>query len=229
MSSASCVARYPFLVSLCLTPPLCWTDICLKETMSLADSLYNLQLVQEFCRNNLNHCCHFTLEDLLYAHASIKVGLTVCRQFCFHGERRWRNGETFLEGEEQEWEITHGQKWVTQGKVWMWVGLALTGIAIVCMFLCACLCMYMLERDRLQQTVCAGAFRVQCLYFWETPFTPSHSLLQQRTDSHLCPPLLFFSLHVSLVLVKKQTNKKDFYRHRAPPFMLIWLWLGDLL
>lgn len=138
MSSASCVARYPFLVSLCLTPPLCWTDICLKETMSLADSLYNLQLVQEFCRNNLNHCCHFTLEDLLYAHASIKVCQTRCRQFCFHGERRWRNGETFLEGEEQEREITHGQKWVIQGKVWMWVGLALTGIAIVCMFLCVC-------------------------------------------------------------------------------------------
>lgn len=41
--------------------------------MSLADSLYNLQLVQEFCKNNLNHCCHFSLEDMLYAHASIKV------------------------------------------------------------------------------------------------------------------------------------------------------------
>ncbi|CDQ80283.1 unnamed protein product [Oncorhynchus mykiss] len=48
-------------------------DICLKETMSLADSLYNLQLVQEFCRDNLNHCCHFSLEDMLYAHSSIKV------------------------------------------------------------------------------------------------------------------------------------------------------------
>ncbi|XP_052332293.1 calmodulin-regulated spectrin-associated protein 2-like isoform X2 [Oncorhynchus keta] len=47
-------------------------DICLKETMSLADSLYNLQLVQEFCRDNLNHCCHFSLEDMLYAHSSIK-------------------------------------------------------------------------------------------------------------------------------------------------------------
>lgn len=52
-------------------------DICLKETMSLADSLYNLQLVQEFCRNNLNHCCHFTLEDMLYAHASIKSNYLV--------------------------------------------------------------------------------------------------------------------------------------------------------
>ncbi|XP_069366904.1 calmodulin-regulated spectrin-associated protein 2 isoform X3 [Paralichthys olivaceus] len=52
-------------------------DICLKETMSLADSLYNLQLVQEFCKNNLNHCCHFSLEDMLYAHASIKSNYLV--------------------------------------------------------------------------------------------------------------------------------------------------------
>ncbi|KAM9323288.1 calmodulin-regulated spectrin-associated protein 2 [Pholidichthys leucotaenia] len=52
-------------------------DICLKETMSLADSLYNLQLVQEFCRTNLNHCCHFSLEDMLYAHASIKSNYLV--------------------------------------------------------------------------------------------------------------------------------------------------------
>ncbi|XP_035993977.1 calmodulin-regulated spectrin-associated protein 2 isoform X2 [Fundulus heteroclitus] len=52
-------------------------DVCLKETMSLADSLYNLQLVQEFCRNNLNHCCHFSLEDMLYTHASIKSNYLV--------------------------------------------------------------------------------------------------------------------------------------------------------
>ncbi|KAJ8357209.1 hypothetical protein SKAU_G00200030 [Synaphobranchus kaupii] len=47
-------------------------DICLKEVMSLADSLYNLQLIQEFCQENLNRCCHFTLEDMLYASSSIK-------------------------------------------------------------------------------------------------------------------------------------------------------------
>ncbi|XP_061776177.1 calmodulin-regulated spectrin-associated protein 2 isoform X1 [Nerophis ophidion] len=52
-------------------------DVCLKETMSLADSLYNLQLVQEFCRSNLNRCCHFSLEDMLYAHASIKSNYLV--------------------------------------------------------------------------------------------------------------------------------------------------------
>ncbi|KAM9460933.1 calmodulin-regulated spectrin-associated protein 2a isoform 2-T2 [Clarias gariepinus] len=47
-------------------------DVCLKESMSLADSLYNLQLVQDFCREHLNHCCHFSLEDMLYASSSMK-------------------------------------------------------------------------------------------------------------------------------------------------------------
>ncbi|XP_051552853.1 calmodulin-regulated spectrin-associated protein 2-like isoform X2 [Myxocyprinus asiaticus] len=47
-------------------------DICVKETMSLADSLYNLQLIQEFCRENFNNCCHFTREDMLYASSTIK-------------------------------------------------------------------------------------------------------------------------------------------------------------
>ncbi|PNI34604.1 CAMSAP2 isoform 5, partial [Pan troglodytes] len=48
-----------------------------KETMSLADSLYNLQLIQEFCQEYLNQCCHFTLEDMLYAASSIKSNYLV--------------------------------------------------------------------------------------------------------------------------------------------------------
>ncbi|XP_073785966.1 calmodulin-regulated spectrin-associated protein 2 isoform X1 [Danio rerio] len=52
-------------------------DVCIKETMSLADSLYNLQLIQEFCRENLNNCCHFTLEDMLYASSTIKSNYLV--------------------------------------------------------------------------------------------------------------------------------------------------------
>ncbi|XP_044288364.1 calmodulin-regulated spectrin-associated protein 2 isoform X2 [Varanus komodoensis] len=52
-------------------------DICLKETMSLADSLYNLQLIQEFCQEYLNRCCHLTLEDMLYAASSIKSNYLV--------------------------------------------------------------------------------------------------------------------------------------------------------
>ncbi|KAM9385507.1 calmodulin-regulated spectrin-associated protein 2a isoform 1-T1 [Pholidichthys leucotaenia] len=40
--------------------------------MSLADRLYNLQLIQDFCKDNLNSCCHFSLEDMLYASSAIK-------------------------------------------------------------------------------------------------------------------------------------------------------------
>lgn len=47
-------------------------DVCLKENMSLADRLYNLQLVQDFCKDNLSSCCHFNLEDMLYASSTIK-------------------------------------------------------------------------------------------------------------------------------------------------------------
>ncbi|XP_074523770.1 calmodulin-regulated spectrin-associated protein 2a isoform X1 [Halichoeres trimaculatus] len=47
-------------------------DVCLKENMSLADRLYNLQLIQDFCKDNLSSCCHFSLEDMLYASSTIK-------------------------------------------------------------------------------------------------------------------------------------------------------------
>ncbi|XP_008290431.1 calmodulin-regulated spectrin-associated protein 2a [Stegastes partitus] len=47
-------------------------DVCLKENMSLADRLYNLQLIQDFCKDNLNSCCHFSLEDMLYASSTVK-------------------------------------------------------------------------------------------------------------------------------------------------------------
>nr|XP_057929141.1 calmodulin-regulated spectrin-associated protein 2a isoform X2 [Doryrhamphus excisus] len=47
-------------------------DVCLKESMTLADHLYNVQLIQDFCRDNLDGCCHFSLEDMLYASSSLK-------------------------------------------------------------------------------------------------------------------------------------------------------------
>ncbi|KAK2835391.1 hypothetical protein Q5P01_015875 [Channa striata] len=47
-------------------------DVCLKESMTLADRMYNLQLIQDFCKDNLNSCCHFSLEDMLYASSTIK-------------------------------------------------------------------------------------------------------------------------------------------------------------
>uniref|UniRef100_A0A8C7ZWQ3 Calmodulin regulated spectrin-associated protein family, member 2a n=1 Tax=Oryzias sinensis TaxID=183150 RepID=A0A8C7ZWQ3_9TELE len=52
-------------------------DIYLKENMSLADRLYNLQLIQDFCKDNLNSCCHFSLEDMLYASSTIKSNYLV--------------------------------------------------------------------------------------------------------------------------------------------------------
>ncbi|XP_039626312.1 calmodulin-regulated spectrin-associated protein 3 isoform X2 [Polypterus senegalus] len=50
-------------------------DVCLKETMSVADSLYNLQVVQEFCQDCLGGCCPLALEDLLYAPPALKVNI----------------------------------------------------------------------------------------------------------------------------------------------------------
>ncbi|XP_064416268.1 calmodulin-regulated spectrin-associated protein 3 [Latimeria chalumnae] len=50
-------------------------DVCLKETMSVADSLYNLQLLQEFSTEYLGQCCHLALEDLLYSPPVLKINI----------------------------------------------------------------------------------------------------------------------------------------------------------
>lgn len=42
-------------------------DVCLKDTMSVADSVYNLQLIREFCETHFQSCCPLAVEDLLYA------------------------------------------------------------------------------------------------------------------------------------------------------------------
>ncbi|XP_034715691.1 calmodulin-regulated spectrin-associated protein 3-like isoform X4 [Etheostoma cragini] len=42
-------------------------DVCLKDTMSVTDSLYNLQLIKDFCESSLQSCCPLAVEDLLYA------------------------------------------------------------------------------------------------------------------------------------------------------------------
>ncbi|XP_077390103.1 calmodulin-regulated spectrin-associated protein 2a isoform X3 [Festucalex cinctus] len=47
-------------------------DLCLKQNMTPADRLNNVQLIQNFCRDNLEGCCHFTLEDMLYASSTLK-------------------------------------------------------------------------------------------------------------------------------------------------------------
>uniref|UniRef100_A0A8C3IDP1 Calmodulin regulated spectrin associated protein family member 3 n=1 Tax=Chrysemys picta bellii TaxID=8478 RepID=A0A8C3IDP1_CHRPI len=52
-------------------------DVCLKETMSVADSLYNLQLIQEFCTEYLGSCCPLALEDLLYVPPVLRINIGV--------------------------------------------------------------------------------------------------------------------------------------------------------
>ncbi|XP_074553513.1 calmodulin-regulated spectrin-associated protein 3 isoform X2 [Halichoeres trimaculatus] len=50
-------------------------DVCMKETLSVADSLYNLQFIREFCDSCLRSCCHLALEDFLYAPQELQVNL----------------------------------------------------------------------------------------------------------------------------------------------------------
>ncbi|XP_043109669.1 calmodulin-regulated spectrin-associated protein 3 isoform X2 [Puntigrus tetrazona] len=56
-------------------------DVCLKDTMSVADSMYNLQLIREFCESHLKSCCPLQLEDLLYAPPTLQVNI-----MCFLSE-----------------------------------------------------------------------------------------------------------------------------------------------
>lgn len=57
-----------------LLSPFSFPDICLKEVTSIADSLYNIQLLREFSNEYLNKCFYLTLEDMLYAPLVLKVG-----------------------------------------------------------------------------------------------------------------------------------------------------------
>nr|XP_036863547.1 calmodulin-regulated spectrin-associated protein 1 isoform X1 [Manis javanica]XP_036863551.1 calmodulin-regulated spectrin-associated protein 1 isoform X1 [Manis javanica] len=50
-------------------------DICLKEVMSMADSLYNIRLLREFSTEYLNRCFYLTLEDVLCAPAVLKPNM----------------------------------------------------------------------------------------------------------------------------------------------------------
>ncbi|XP_035706191.1 patronin isoform X5 [Folsomia candida] len=46
------------------------------ETLSVPDSLWNLQLVQRVCKDSLPYnACHFALEDILYLHESMKQNM----------------------------------------------------------------------------------------------------------------------------------------------------------
>ncbi|XP_024127797.1 calmodulin-regulated spectrin-associated protein 3 isoform X2 [Oryzias melastigma] len=50
-------------------------DVCMKDSMSAADCLYNLQFICEFCDSCLKGCCHLALEDILYSPAQLQVNM----------------------------------------------------------------------------------------------------------------------------------------------------------
>lgn len=52
-------------------------DICLKEVTSIADSLYNIQLLKEFANEYLNKSFYLTTEDVLYSPLVLKHNIMV--------------------------------------------------------------------------------------------------------------------------------------------------------
>ncbi|CAM1328725.1 Uncharacterised protein PB.8716, partial [Pycnogonum litorale] len=62
-----------------------WQDICLNDSLSLADSLYNLQLVLKFCEHTFPYDFYFlSLEDVLYMHSSIRQNILAFLADLFH-------------------------------------------------------------------------------------------------------------------------------------------------
>lgn len=52
--------------------------MCLKESVGIADSLYNLRLIRTFCERHLVlKCFHFTYEDLLYGRDNLRENAVV--------------------------------------------------------------------------------------------------------------------------------------------------------
>ncbi|XP_057688274.1 calmodulin-regulated spectrin-associated protein 1-B-like isoform X1 [Corythoichthys intestinalis] len=52
-------------------------DICLKEIPSMADNLYNIQLLREFANEYLNKSFYLTTEDILYSPLVLKQNMMV--------------------------------------------------------------------------------------------------------------------------------------------------------
>ncbi|XP_046362508.2 calmodulin-regulated spectrin-associated protein 1-like isoform X6 [Haliotis rufescens] len=64
------------LVSFYCPNLLSYSDICLKENLGIADSLYNLRLVKTFCEHNMPAGCFpFTYEDLLYTPHTLRENI----------------------------------------------------------------------------------------------------------------------------------------------------------
>ena len=81
LSELSNGVGFAVLLSLYCPDELPWSDIAgvadgASGTPSMSDSLYNLQLVQRFCRDTLPfNFCHLSLEDFVYMHESVRVNV----------------------------------------------------------------------------------------------------------------------------------------------------------
>ena len=57
---------------------LSFTDIALKDPISIADSLYNIQLIRLFCERYLpEKCHHLTVNDIFHGVSDLKVSFVV--------------------------------------------------------------------------------------------------------------------------------------------------------
>jgi calmodulin-regulated spectrin-associated protein len=61
------------VMSLYCSEGLPWSSVALGDPPSMADSLYNIQLLQRFCKDSLPfNVCHLSIEDIVYMHDSIR-------------------------------------------------------------------------------------------------------------------------------------------------------------
>ena len=61
------------IMSLYCPEDLPWSNLALGDPPSMADSLYNIQLLHRFCKDILPfNVCHLTIEDVVYLHESIR-------------------------------------------------------------------------------------------------------------------------------------------------------------
>ena len=52
-------------------------DIALKDDCGVADSMYNIQLIIQFCESLPTKCLHLSLNDLFYSQEDIKRNIIV--------------------------------------------------------------------------------------------------------------------------------------------------------
>ncbi|KAF3700041.1 Calmodulin-regulated spectrin-associated protein 3 [Channa argus] len=50
-------------------------DVCMKDSLSVSEILYNLQFIREFCDSCLKSCCHLALEDMLYTPQELQLNM----------------------------------------------------------------------------------------------------------------------------------------------------------